>query len=936
MPNETNVFSSPSAPLALGVQSKPLGVISLLNPSGEVARRWRLQQPKCTIGSDRQATIWIDDPALSSFHALLVFGATQTIVKCFSTGVRLNGNPIREASLHVHDRLEIGTLTFLVEALPGSGPSKIVTSEATSGARAVDTAQLSSNSAINNPTSTQSHAPNAAASATVVGGSVVTSGSAKLEGQVETLLQRLSDIDSKISSTSAAQKHDFMLQCDSLRSESKQLRQVLTEDLVQHIKKLSEDLDRRLETRDAQSNSRLNQIASEFQRFQSTIETRLEQLQSRSDSQVQSLQTNLGDLAAIVETQQPFDIQDLERRLNILEAAIHELRTAVESREQTPLSVPNSALPKPLTEPFRSDGTHPHPSRDPSRGAYGSISANPAETTDRDNSISPASNSYAAAFHANVDTEDEGMTSPINGESSSFAHRSHSDYQEYAPILEPLKDGSDVAPMDGEDFDTPPSLPSWFTDTTDSDPSNSAHPSSIRDHADYGAHTTDSLVVDSEEANSEMPSDPWGDGLEEDIFADGTQDHFSDTLLYGSATDEIQEQTTFPSVSALDILRASYAQSGEIEEDEAYDADPSSNSLLTSKQQNSDRSTPSPEAMRSSISSKLSAAGQESENTSPKENDPANSASALLERLKREMVEQEEQEQAANPPAKSSNSLRSPKDKSLHGGSESSYGSSLSKPGSQSSSHSNASPGNTSQSNSSNSHPGGSEPGADDDSVEAYMQKLLARMRGDSAEESKEATNSAASPKTISTKSSLGKSTTQTNKVVRTTYSPMRKSRQDPAAALIASRPQVDATAEGTPAVEGAVADPNASTEPQEGEAMDTSSPRAAPEKSTDFRALRELANDSARTAIKSSESKVRPVGNIIKLSISVLASLFGIQLLYENGLQVNLTLVAAATAFMLAAIWCMDVIQSTKAAKKSEKKNGPSSQVQMKISGKR
>lgn len=136
--------------------------------------------------------------------------------------------------------------------------------------------------------------------------------------------------------------------------------------------------------------------------------------------------------------------------------------------------------------------------------------------------------------------------------------------------------------------------------------------------------------------------------------------------------------------------------------------------------------------------------------------------------------------------------------------------------------------------------------------------------------------------------------------------------------------------------VEGAVADPDPSTEPQEGEAIDNSIPRAAPEKSTDFRALRELANDSARTAIKSSESKVRPVGNIIKLSISALASLFGIQLLYENGLQVNLTLVAAATAFMLAAIWCMDVVQSINAAKKTEKKNAPNSQVQMKISGKR
>ncbi|MEY4567651.1 MAG: hypothetical protein RLY14_2621, partial [Planctomycetota bacterium] len=436
MPNETNVFNSPSAPLALGVQSKPLGVISLLNDSGEVARRWRLQQPKCTIGSDRQATIWVDDPALSAFHALLVFGAGQTIVKCFSTGVRLNGNPIREASLQLHDRLEIGALTFLVEAIPVPSTSKITTPESAPIARAVDSAQLSSNSTTTISPSNQSQSSNVSAISSVLERQVAPGGVVKLEGQVETLLQRLADIDSKISYTSAAQKQDFMLQCDSLRSESKQLRQALTEDLVQHIRRLSEDLDRRLETRDAQSNSRLNQVTAEFQRFQSTIENRIEQLQSRGESQVQNLQANLGDLAAIVESQQPFDIQNLERRLNILEVAIQDLRTAMESRERTPLPNSSSVLPKPLTEPFRSDGTHPHPSR----RAYGSSSSNATETTSRDGAISPTSNSYAAGFHTNVEAEDEAIIHHVDNDASSFDHTGYSNHQEYPPSNEALED----------------------------------------------------------------------------------------------------------------------------------------------------------------------------------------------------------------------------------------------------------------------------------------------------------------------------------------------------------------------------------------------------------------------------------------------------------------------------------------------------------------
>lgn len=925
MPNETNVFSSPSAPLALGVQSKPLGVISLLNDSGEVARRWRLQQPKCTIGSDRQATIWIDDPALSAFHALLVFGAGQTIVKCFSTGVRLNGNPIREASLQLHDRLEIGALTFLVEALPGSSTSKTTPPESAPIARAVDSAQLSSNpSTINSPV-TPAQSPNVSATSSAVGGQVAPGGVAKLEGQVETLLQRLADIDSKISYTSAAQKQDFMLQCDSLRSESKQLRQALTEDLVQHIRRLSEDLDRRLETRDAQSSSRLNQVTAEFQRFQSTIENRIEQLQSRGDSQVQNLQTNLGDLAAIIESQQPFDLQNLERRLNVLEVAIQELRTAMESREQAPVLSPISALPKPLTEPFRSDGTHPHPSRE----AHGSSSLNTAETTSRDGAISPTSNSYAAGFHANVEAEDEAIVHHGDDVVSSFGHASYSDHEEYPPSNEALENRSNFESVDSEDFDASSNLPSWFTDTSDSDTSDSVGPSSFRNqYSDDSDQITDSTLSATEGLNPGTISDSWGDGLEEDIFSDGSDDNFSDGQLYGSTTDEIEKHKSFPSISALDILRASYAQSSESEEDESYDSNPPSNRPLNSKQQDSNLDSPLLESMRSSKQD-MSSVGQESTTLTPQEDEPANSASALLERLKREMVEKEEQEQASIAPAKSMNSLRSPKDKSLNSTSESSVGASSAKPAQQHASHTPSSHG----------HSGGaaahSESGAEDDSVEAYMQKLLARMRGDSPEESKEAASSPASPKTISTKSTIGKSATSTNKVVRTTYSPMRKSRQDPAAALIASRPQVDAAAEGNAIAEGVV-DPNATPEGQEGEAVDNSTPRTAPEKTTDFRALRELANDSARTAIKSSESKIRPVGNIIKLSISALASLFGIQLLYENGLQVNLTLVAAATAFMLAAIWGMDVIQNVKAAKKSEKKNGPGSQVQMKISGKR
>ncbi|MEY4566771.1 MAG: hypothetical protein RLY14_1741, partial [Planctomycetota bacterium] len=555
--------------------------------------------------------------------------------------------------------------------------------------------------------------------------------------------------------------------------------------------------------------------------------------------------------------------------------------------------------------------------------------SNATETTSRDGAISPTSNSYAAGFHTNVEAEDEAIIHHVDNEVSSFDHTSYSNHQEYPPSNEALEDHSNFESVVVEDFNASSNLPFWSTNTSDSDTSDSVQPSTFRyQNTDDSDQITDSTLSDTEGSNSGIVSDSWGDGLEEDIFSDASDGSFSDGQRYGSNTDEIEKHTSFPSISALDILRASYAQSSDSEEDESYHSTPPSGRPLNSRQQDGNLDSSLLEAMRSSKPGK-SSVEQESTTLSPQEDEPANSASALLERLKREMIEEEEQEQAAIAPANSMNSLRSPKDKSLDSTLQNSYVVSSPKPAQQHSSHTPSSHG----------HSGGAadheEPGAEDDSVEAYMQKLLARMRGDSQEESKEATSSPVSPKTTSTKSSIGKSTSSTNKVVRTTYSPMRKSRQDPAAALIASRPQVDAATEGNAVAEGVV-DPNATPEDQEGEAVDYSTPRTAPEKTTDFQALRELANDSARTAIKSSESKIRPVGNIIKMSISVLASLFGIQLLYENGLQVNLTLVAAATAFMLAAIWCMDVIQNVKAAKNSEKKNGPGSQVQMKISGKR
>jgi hypothetical protein len=81
----------------------------------------------------------------------------------------------------------------------------------------------------------------------------------------------------------------------------------------------------------------------------------------------------------------------------------------------------------------------------------------------------------------------------------------------------------------------------------------------------------------------------------------------------------------------------------------------------------------------------------------------------------------------------------------------------------------------------------------------------------------------------------------------------------------------------------------------------------------------------------------VKPVSNTIKLTIAGLAFAFGIVLLISNGLRVNLTLVAAATSFMLGAIWILDLVQVFVSSKKRDQSNGGvPNNLQMKIAGKK
>ena len=145
MPNDINATSATATPpsFSLGIAPNYLGVVSLVNSAGEVVRRWRLQHTKCTIGSDRQATIWIDDSKIASFHALLVFGSTNAIIKSFGPGLRLNGQSVQESAIRVGDRLELLGYQFLIESLSTSPLNSRNNAKVPDASSALDSAQLS-------------------------------------------------------------------------------------------------------------------------------------------------------------------------------------------------------------------------------------------------------------------------------------------------------------------------------------------------------------------------------------------------------------------------------------------------------------------------------------------------------------------------------------------------------------------------------------------------------------------------------------------------------------------------------------------------------------------------------------------------------------------------------------------------------------------------
>ncbi len=162
-----------------------------------------------------------------------------------------------------------------------------------------------------------------------------------------------------------------------------------------------------------------------------------------------------------------------------------------------------------------------------------------------------------------------------------------------------------------------------------------------------------------------------------------------------------------------------------------------------------------------------------------------------------------------------------------------------------------------------------------DESVEDYMRRLLARMRGVSESE--------------------------------VTLPGVEAGK--PASAVVPKDPSVaKPTPEPAPATENEQLS-EAWTEPFD---PDKYVPRGtAPEKNRDLNALRELANTSARSAIQVSARRRQGSAILIKLAIATVGLIAGVALVSINGARINVAFIATIASFLVALIWGYDAVTS-------------------------
>lgn len=190
----------------------------------------------------------------------------------------------------------------------------------------------------------------------------------------------------------------------------------------------------------------------------------------------------------------------------------------------------------------------------------------------------------------------------------------------------------------------------------------------------------------------------------------------------------------------------------------------------------------------------------------------------------------------------------------------------------------------------------------EEDSVEDYMRKLLARMRGVPEDEvaAEEPVKSAPpAPVSAPAPNQVMQSAPQSEARVPDTM-------EGSSLASDASAPPTSAAPQSTQGAQ--LEDAVQAEEPEQ------YMPRVlAPERIQNLAAMRELANSTARTAIHKSTRQRHFASLILKLAIALIGVVVGGVLIAINGFNVNIGLVATIAAFLVSAIWGYDAMVTLK-----------------------
>ena len=107
--------SYPGATYPGSVLGKPRGDLRLkLRLLGEEDRELHFPNAKTAIGHDEKCHIRLQGPGSDPLHCLILHGAEQTVIRNWSPKTRLNGRPFDDALLSPGDLLDLGTLELEV------------------------------------------------------------------------------------------------------------------------------------------------------------------------------------------------------------------------------------------------------------------------------------------------------------------------------------------------------------------------------------------------------------------------------------------------------------------------------------------------------------------------------------------------------------------------------------------------------------------------------------------------------------------------------------------------------------------------------------------------------------------------------------------------------------------------------------------------------